>query len=80
MKTCILYEGEKLPTQLLVKHKANFEHIHNVEYFSIANVDCNETREGGRDRRTNEHVIDHNKQDKNLHLLKHTRESHHTHA
>ena len=32
------------------------------------------------DRKTKEHIMDHNKRDKSSHLLKHARESQHTHV
>ena len=81
MKTCITYEATKLLTQFPVKDRAKFEHRHNLVYFShCPNVTCNETHVGETDRRIKECIMDHNKRDKSSHLLKHARESQHTHV
>ena len=81
MKTCITYEGTKLSTQFPVKDRTKFEHRHNIVYFShCPNVTCNETYVGETERRIKEHIMDHNKRDKSLHLLKHTHENQHTHV
>ena len=52
-----------------------------IEYFSCRpNVICNETYVGETDRRIKEDIMDQNKRDKSSHLLKHARESQHTHV
>ena len=79
VKTCIPYEGTKLSTQFPVKDGTKFEHRDNIVYFSrCPNVTCNKTYVGETNRRIKERIIDHNKRDKNLHLLKHAREIEHT--
>ena len=81
MKTCITYEGTKISTQFPVKNITKFEHRHNVLYFSrCPNVTCNETYVEETDRRIKERIMDHNKSDKSLHLLKQPRESQGTHV
>ena len=81
LKTCITYRGTELWTQFPVKDRTKFEHRHKIVYFSCCpNVNCNETYEGETDRGIKEHIMDHNKEDKNSHLLKHARESQHTHV
>ena len=81
VKTCITYEGTKLSTQFPVKDRTKFEHRHNVVYFSrCPSATCNDTYVGETDRRIKERIMDHNKRDKSSHLLKHARESQHTHV
>ena len=63
------------------KRWTKFEHRHSIVYFSrCPNVTCNETYVGETYRRIKERIIDHNKRDKCSHLLKHARESQHTHV
>ena len=83
MKTYITYEATKLLTQFPVKDGTKFEHRHNIYnvYFSFCpNVTCNKTHVGETDRRIKERIIDHNKRDKSLHLLKHDCETQHIHV
>ena len=81
MKTYITYEATKLLTQFPLTDRTKFEHRHNIAYFSCCpNVTCNKTHVGETDRRIKERIIDHNKRDKSSHLLKHDRESQHTHV
>ena len=81
VKTCITYEDTKLSTQFPVKDRTKFEHRHNIVYFSCCpNATCNDTYVGETDRRIKERIMDHNKRDKSSHLLKHARESQHTHV
>ena len=64
-----------------MKDRTKFEHRHKIVYFGCCpNVTCNETYVGETDRRIKEHIMDHNKGDKNSHLLKHARESQHNHV
>ena len=57
------------------------EHRHNIVYFSrCSNVTCNETYVGETNRRIKERIVDHNKRDKSLHLLKYSCESQHNHV
>ena len=81
VKTCITYEDTKLSTQFPVKDRTKFEHRHNVVYFSrCPKATCNDIYVGETDRRIKERIMDHNKRDKSSHLLKHARESQHTHV
>ena len=76
MKTCITFEGTKLSTQFPSKDRTKFEHKHNIVYFSrCPNVTFNETYVQQTGRRIKERIMDHNKRDKTLHLLKHARKS-----
>ena len=64
-----------------MKDRTKFEHRHNIVYFSCCpNATCNDTYVGETDRRIKERIMDHNKRDKSSHLLKHARESQHTHV
>ena len=81
MKTYITYEDSKLSTQFPAKDRTKFEHRHNIVYFSrCPNVTCNETYVGETDKKIKERKMDHNKRHKSSHLLKHARESQHTHV
>ena len=81
VKTCIIYEGTKLSTQFPVKDRTKFEHRHNKVYFSrCPNITCNKRYVGETDRKIEERIMDHNKRDKNSHLLKHACKGQHTHV
>ena len=80
MKTCITYESTTLSTQFPVKDRTKFEHRHSVVYLSrCPNTTCNNTYVGETDRRIKERIMDHI-MDKSSHLLKHARQSQHTHV
>ena len=81
VKTYITYERTKYSTKFPSKDRTKPKHKYNVLYFCrYPNVTCKEACVGETDGRINKPIIDHNKRDQNSHLLKHTRESQHTHA
>ena len=74
VKTKVTYQSKNLGTKFQLKDKIKFHQENNLAYYSkspdkICNKNCvNET-----DRRIEERIINHNKRDKNSHLLKHSR-------
>ena len=74
------YESTKLSTKFNVKDKTEFYHQSNLVYYGkCPNQTCTEDYIRETERRIKERVIEHNKRDKNSHILKHSREEGHTH-
>ena len=82
VKTRVTYQSKKLSeTKFELKDKRRFNHQNNLLYYSkCPNKTCNEDYVGETDRRIEERIVDHNKHDKNSHLLKHSREKNHQHV
>ena len=81
VKTRIAFNSSKLSTKFMVKDKTPFEHQNNLVYLSTCpHNDCTETYIGETNRRIVERIIDHNKRDKNSHVLAHSRSKQHPHV
>ena len=75
------YQSEKLSTKFNVQDETEFYHQSNLVYYGKwSNQSFTEDYIGEADRRIMERIIDHNKRDKNSHVLKHSREESHTHV
>ena len=78
LKTTVTNQSKKLGTKFHLKDKTRFIHQNNLVYYSkCPNKTYNEDCVGETDRRIEERIMDHNKRDKNFHLLKHSREKNH---
>ena len=81
VKTIVTYQSKKLRTKFKLKDKTKFYQQNNLIYYSKwPDKTCNENYIGETDRRIEERIINHNKRDKNSHLLKHSREKNHQHV
>ena len=81
LKTTVTNQSKKLGTKFHLKDKTRFIHQNNLVYYSkCPNKTYNEDCVGETDRRIEERIMDHNKRDKNFHLLKHSREKNHQHV
>ena len=81
VKTTVTYQSKKLGTKFQLKDKTRFNHQNNLVYYSkCPDKTCNEDYVGETDRKIEERIMDHNKRDKNSHLLKHSREKNHQHV
>ena len=68
----ILYNCRKLSSFFSLKDKTKVEHQHGVVYkYSCPDEDCSSTYIGETSRRIRERVIDHQRRDKNSHIMKH---------
>ena len=75
VKTTVTYKSKKLGTKFQLKDKIKFHQQNNPVYYSkCPDKTCNEDYVRETDRRIKERIINHNKHDKNSHLLKHSRE------
>ena len=73
VKTSISYSAVKLSSKFRVKDKTKFEHRNDIVYLcKCPEINCKQTYIGETKRRIIERVIDHNKRDKNSHVLRHT--------
>ena len=80
-KTRVTYQSKKLGTKFQLKDRTKFRQQNNLVYYSnCPDKTCNEDYVGETDSRIEERIIDHNKRDKNSHLLKHSRERNHQHV
>ena len=81
VQTIVAYQSKKLPTKFNVKDKTEFYHRSNLIYYGKwPNQPYTEDYIGETDCRIKERITDHNKLDKNSHILKHSREEGHTHV
>ena len=81
VQAIVTYESKKLSTKFNVKDKTEFFHQSNLVYCGkCPNQTCTEDYIEETDRRIKESIIDHNKRDKNSHILKHFRGEGHTHV
>ena len=77
VKITVTYQSKKLQ----LKDKTKLHQQNNLVYYSeCPDKTCTEDYVGKTDRRIEEKIIDHNKRDKNSHLLKHSREKNHEHV
>ena len=76
----VTYQNKKLGTKFQLKDKTKFHQQNSLVYYSkCLDKTCNEYYVGETDRRIEDRIIDHNKLDKNSHLLRHSREKNHQH-
>ena len=81
VKITVTYQSKKLGTKFQLKDKTKFHQQNNLVYYSkCLDKTCNEDYVGETDSRTEERIIDHNKRDKNSHLLKQSREKNYQHV
>ena len=81
VKTAVTYQSKKLGSKFQLKDKTRFNHQNNLVYYSkCPSKTCNKDYVGETDRRVEEGIVDHNKRDKNSHLLKHSRGKNHQHV
>ena len=81
IKARTAYKATKLESKFSTKDKTKFEHKNNLVYIcKCPDPDCNDTYIGETNRRIKERIIDHNKRDKNSHILSHAREKNHPHV
>ena len=74
--TKIAVNATKLSTQFTKIKHLFFEYQNNLVFLSTClHKDCSETYIGERNGRTIERIIDHNKRDKNSHVLTHSKPS-----
>ena len=78
VKTTVTYQSKKLETKFELKDKTTFHQQNNFAY-KCPDKTCNDYV-GKTDRRIKERIIDHNKRDKNSHLLKRSSEKNHQHT
>ena len=81
VKTTVMYQSKKLGTKFRLKNKTRFNHQNNLAYYNkCLDKTCNEDHVGETDRRIEERIMDHNKRDKNSHLLQHFCKRNHPHV
>ena len=81
VKTTVTYQSKKRGTKFQLKDKTKFHQQINLGYYGkCTNNTCSEDFVSKTDRRIEEKIIDHNKRDKNSHLLKHSCEKNHQHV
>ena len=81
VKITVTYQSKKLGTKFELKDKTKFHQQNNLVYYAkCLDKTCSEDYVGETDNRIKERIIDHNKRDKNSHLLKHSREKNYQHV
>ena len=81
VQVIVTYQSKKLSIKFKFKDKTDLYHESDLFYYGkCPNQTCAEDYIGETDRRIKETIIDHNKRDKNSHILKHSREEGHTHV
>ena len=81
VKTTVTYQSKKLGRKFQLKDKTKFHQQNSLVYYSrCLDETCNEDYVGETDKRIEERIIDHNKRDKNSHLLKQSGEKNHQHV
>ena len=74
----IVYKAQKLGAKFPAKDKTKPKHIHNVVYHAqCPNKKCKSEYTGQTRCRLGKRVIQHNRTDKNSHLLKHAKTTRH---
>ena len=77
-KVRIVYKAKKLSARFSVKDKTELKHIHNVVYhIKCPYKKCKSHYIGQTKCRTEKRTIQHNRMDKNSHILKHSKETKH---
>ena len=78
MKVRIVYDAKKLGSRFKVKDQTKTQHQHNIVYHATCgNKKCKSDYIGETGRRLNVRATDHNKRDKQSHLLKHAHDTKH---
>ena len=81
MVAIVTYQSKKLSTKFNVKDKTEFYHQSNLVYYrKYPNQTCTWGYTGEKNCRIKERITDHNKHDKNSHILKHSHEKDHSHV
>ena len=81
VQAIVTYQSKKLSIKFNVKDKTEFYRQSNlVHYGKCPSQTCTEDYTGETDRWIEERIIDHNKRDKNSHILKHSHHEGHTHV
>ena len=81
VKTTVTYQSKTLGKKFQLKDKTKFHQQNSLVYYSrCLDETCNEDYVGETNKRIEERIIDHNKRDKNSHLLKHFGEKNHQHV
>ena len=80
VKTTVTYQSKKLGTKLQLKDKTRFNQNIPVYYSKCSDKTCHEDYIGETNGRIEERIMDHNKHDKNCHLLKHSHEKNDQHV
>ena len=74
----VIYKAKKLGSKFQVKDETKIEHMHNVVYHSKYPTKKCTSHYGGQTKcRIGKRVIQHNKFDKNSHLLQHAKKTRH---
>ena len=74
-------QSKRLSSKFKVIDKRQFYHQSNLVYYrKCPNQTCTKDYIGETDRKIRERIINHNKRDKSLHILKHSREEGRTHV
>ena len=77
----VTYQRKTFSTKFNFNDRTEFYHQNKLGYYEkCRNPTCTEDYMGEADHRINERIIDHNKCDKNPHILKHSSEECHTHV
>ena len=77
----VAYQSRKLSTKFNINDKKEFYHQSNLVYHGkCLNKTCTEDYIPETDCRIKKRIIDHNKRDKNSHILHYFREKGHTHV
>ena len=78
MKVRIVYDAKKLGSKFKVKDETQPKHQHNIVYHATcANKKCESNYIGETGRRLIVRATDHNRRDKQSHLLKHAQDTKH---
>ena len=78
VKPRIVYKSTKLSSMFNLKDKTNFHHKHDVVYlYKCPVTECGASYVGETSRRISERILDHQKRDKNSHILHHSVSSNH---
>ena len=74
----VVYQAKKLGSNFPVKDKTKIQHMHNVVYHAkCPNKKCKSHYNGQTKCRVGKRTMQHNKTDKNSHLLKHAKATRH---
>ena len=74
----IVYNAKRLSSKFAVKDKTRLKHLHNVVYHTkCPNKKCKSRYIGQTKCRVGKRTIEHNRTDKNSHVLKHSKKSKH---
>ena len=81
IKTRVVYKAKKLSERFPIKDKTELKHLHNVVYHvKCPNEKCKSEYIGQTRCRVGKRATEHNKTDKNSHILKHSEKTKHRRA